>query len=792
MKISLNWIKDFVDLSGVTKEDIYEKLNLMCAEIENMEDRGADVKNVVFGKILEVKNHPESTKLHILKVDVGSEVLQIVCGAPNVRVGMITCVARVGGMVCGKKIGEAKLAGIESYGMCCAESELGIGADDDGIIDVDFDAKLGQDIKEVWPIDDLVIEIDNKTLTNRPDLWGHYGFAREFAAIFGRKLKALDGLDLSKFDGLSKVEIAVKTPECMRYSAMSVGNITVKKSPMDMKIRLNYCGMRDINLLADITNYIMLELGQPMHAFDNTIVKDILVTASKPGDKLLTLEGEEHEIPENATLICTKKGEPVAIAGIKGGLKASISETTSSVLFESATFSSANIRKTSRTIGLITDASLRYEKSLDPELTKIALARLLYVLHNVDDGIIVTSSFSDVYNYRYDTIKLTTTAEFISKRIGVNVKEDKILQILNSLGFICTKNGKVIEVVVPSFRATKDISIKEDLVEEVARMLNYGTFEAKPLALSVEPVVQDFENSMEFKAKKLLASKYGANEVHTYIWNYEQFNKEHKIDTTPILHLLDTRNAGQSGIRTMLVPTLLKLVEENKDTEGGRVKIFEIGRCVPALDENKLAIEEKHLAIAFASNVETEEELATAIKNYLADFAFNYVGATLTFKHSETPLNFMHIVNTADVYFNDKKLGYLGVVNPMTTKTIDKKLRIVCAEVDFRELCKCRNYPKKVKVPSQYQSSHLDLNFLVPKTELYGNVISALGKIRSRILVKYELIQIFESEALGENKSMLFRFEINGKDHNLTSAEIDGFMNDVIAIMQKAGYPLKN
>lgn len=790
MKISLNWIKEFVNLDGITVEDIDKNINQMCAEIENIEIKGKDVSGVVFGKIIEVKNHPESTKLHILTVDIGNEKLQIVCGAPNVYEGMVTCVATVGGKVCGHKINVAKLAGIESFGMCCSEAELGIGTDNSGICDIDFKVKLGQDIKEVLPIDDVILEIDNKTLTNRPDLWGHYGFAREFSAIFKRKLMPLKMLDLSKFDGLDKVKIKVETDKCLRYSAITVENVTVKKSPMPMRIRLNYTGMRDINLLADITNYIMLELGQPMHAFDNRLVDGILVKESKPGDKLITLEGEEHELPENSIEICDKHKDLVAIAGIKGGLKSGITDNTDSVLFESATFDATAIRKSSRAMGLITDASLRYEKSLDPELTKIALARILYCLHNIDSGIIVTSCFSDCYNKKYPQIEINITPEFVSKRIGLEINDKSIIEILDSLGFSCKKLKNEIKVTVPTFRATKDISIKEDLVEEIARIINYANIEPKPLKFEVEPVMPSLEHTLEFKAKKLLASKYGANEVHSYIWNFADFNKEHKIDTKQYLTLVDSKNAGQNGIRSEIVPTLLKFIDENREEQNGCVKIFEIGRCVTNIEENGLAKEEKHLAVAFSGH-NSAEDLFIELKTFLVDFAFNYVGATLKFVRTDNYSTTMHKLNTASVMFNDVNLGYIGVVSPIVTNTIDKKLNIVACEVNFSKLCECKDYPKKVKVPSRLQSVKLDLNFLVEKNKTYEDVIKILSKIRSKLLVGYNLVEVFEAESLGDKKSMLFNFEINGKDHTLNSAEIDGFMNDVISLMAKNGIALR-
>ncbi|MBO4570164.1 MAG: phenylalanine--tRNA ligase subunit beta [Clostridia bacterium] len=791
MKISLNWINEFVDLKGITIDEINKKINQMCCEIEEITEVGKETSGVVFGQILEVKNHPDSNHLHILKVDVGTEVLQIVCGAPNVRVGMVTMVATVGGKVNGQKIKEAKLAGVESYGMCCSESELGIGSDDEGIADIDFKVTLGQDIKEVLPIDDVILEIDNKTLTNRPDLWGHYGMAREFSAIFDRPLKPLPVLELAKFKGLKKVKIDVKTDKCFRYSAMSVANITKKRLPMPLRIRLNYTGMRDINLLADITNLVMLELGQPMHAFDNNLVKDIVVREAVKGDKLLTLEGETHEVNPGSILICDGKDEPVAIAGIKGGLKSGITDETNSVLFESATFDSGAIRKTSRSIGLITDASLRYEKSLDPELASIAMARILKVLTTIDKNVVITSSYSDVYKKKYEKVNLTIDSEFVSKRIGIKVTNEEIAKILTKLGFSCKILKNQVQIAVPTFRATKDISIKEDIVEEVARMLNFGLLQPKPLEFSVLPVEKNREHTLEYEAKLMLAEKYGANEVHSYIWNYDNFNKEHKIETKPVLHLLDSKNAGQSSIRSEMVPTLLKFVSENKEQLDGEVRIFEIGRCVPSLDENKLAIEEKHLAIAFASQTKTQEELFFCVKKFLVDFASNKLLLNLEFTKEGNVPNYIHKVNSCSVKNGDVILGYFGLVNPATTKCIDKKLNICVCEIDFTKLCEKEGYKQKVKVPSAFQSVKFDLNFLVDKNKTYGEVREALNKVRSKILVGINFVEVFEGEVLGGKKSMLFNFEINGKDHTLSSEEIDNFRNDVIAQMAKNGYALR-
>ncbi len=783
MKISINWIKEFVNLDGIEPEEIVKRFNLATAEIEGVEYKGKDTYNVVFGKIIEVQNHPESNKLHILKVDVKSEVLQIVCGAPNVRANMVTCVAKVGGAVCGHKIGAAKLAGIDSFGMCCSAKELDIGEDDEGIMDITENVPLGEDIKNVFNIDDVVFEIDNKTLTNRPDLWGHYGMAREIAVIFGRKLKDIKKVSLTDFDLLPKLDVKVESKNCYRYSAIAIDNVTVKKSPMNMAIRLYYAGMRDINLLADVTNYIMLELGQPMHAFDHEIVKGIKVVDAKKGDKLLTLEGEEHELSENTLVIADNKGVPVAIGGIKGGMKASISEQTTNVLVESATFDSVSVRKASRTIGLSTDASARYEKSLDPELVPVATARFIEILKSIDKGIKVSSKFTDVYTKKYALPKIKITADFISSRIGENISESEIIKVLAGLGFDVTKNGKNIEVVVPSFRATKDVSMEEDLVEEIARIYGYDNITPKPLAFEPKPTFLNTAIGEEYEVKKYLAEKYNGVEIHSYIWNYQDFNASHFIDSKSYIKLMDSSNAGQSGIRSELAPTLLKVISENRNTLS-EMRVFEIGRVATGIDENNLAIEKKKLAVVFASQTKDTYTLFDTLKEFIVSYAKTNLALDIVLKEGDKP-SYMHPYNTFRVTSREGDYGYIGILNPKVSKSIDKRLNIVVLEIDFGLMSSKHGYFKKVKVPYKYQSTNLDVSVLVPENMNYGALEQILNKYRSKIMVGYVLKDIYQSEALQGKKSITVSYELSGKDHTLEGSEIDEFLSGLISHIEK-------
>lgn len=776
MYISLNWIKEFVNLDGIEVDEIVKRFGLATAEVEGVEYKGQNISNIVVAEIKSVENHPDSKKLHILQVDDGLENLtQVVCGAPNVRVGMKTAFARVGAQVQDIKIGKAKLAGVESFGMCCGEDEIGIGSDDSGIIDLDPSYKNGTDIKEIFPIDDVIIEVDNKSLTNRPDLWGHYGIAREFATIFKRELKQVDRVDLTAYNNLPKLNVAVETPDCYRYSALSVDNVTVKKSPQVMKIRLNYCGMRDINLLADMTNYLMLELGQPMHAFDHNIVKGIRVITTKQPTPMLTLEGEEHIVDTNSTLICDENYTPVAIAGVKGGLKSGISDETNSLLLESATFSPVAIRKTSRKIGLITDASLRYEKSLDPEMTTLAVERLVYLLKQIDGGVKVSSSLTDCYNYRYPTNTIKLSADFINRRGGVNIAVEDMVDILGRLGFKVRGQNSDLEITVPSWRATKDVSIKEDLVEEILRMYGYDNIKPATMNMPLNPVEQLPIHNFEYKTKRLLAEKYGLNELHSYIWNYKDFNEDMGIKQDSIVELLDSSNSGQSGLRSRLLPTMLKFFYENKNNFDD-VSIFEIGRTAEGLNENKLVEEKRKLSIVLASMTKTEKELYFTLKKIVEDLS-ELASTKVNYNVGAAVSGCLHPVNSCAI----NNLGEMGVIHPSIAKNLDKRFNIVGLELDLEELLNAEKSINTRNKISKYQASDLDFNFVMSKDRVYGDLEKALSEFRCSYLLEIKLKDIYiNQEVLPDKISYTMAIKVTPKDRTLEASDIEKFSKRLI------------
>lgn len=780
MKISLNWISDYVDLTGVDKQELIKKIGLATAEIEGVEEFGANLDTVVVAKILEVENHPNSKKLHLLKVDNGTEILNIVCGAPNVREGMKVALAQIGTKMSEDFVIEkATIAGYESYGMCCSEKELGLSEDNDGIMDILEDVNLGTPITHLYPVKDTVFEIDNKSLTNRPDLWCHYGMAREIACILNRPLKPLPINELSRADFKRPLEINVANDACMRYSAIKLGNITRKVSPAKIRIRLYYTGMRAINFLADLTNYVMLDVGQPMHAFDGNFVEKINVKSFDENKEFKTLDKEVRGVPVGSLMICNND-DPVAIAGVMGGLESEINPNSTSVVLESACFDSMSIRKTAQAVGLRTEASSRYEKSLDPENTIIAIKRFASLLDNYCEGYTIESSITDVYKKKYSINPIEVSMDYLNSQCGFSLDKMFVINTLKALEFKVQDYGTTMLITPPSFRATKDISLPADIVEEVARMYGYDNIKPMPVKAEISPVEQSREQTLEYETKLMLAENFGLNEVHTYVWNFADFNKEYGIETNPVAKIINSTDPSANAIRSELVPTLIKIAVENKNTTKN-VGIFEIGRCVTGKNVDGNYIENKNLCIILMSEKE-ERELYFELKEIMETISNNLLHTKPEYKLSqELNKNFVSPKNNACILLNGKQVGYMATLNPKVKRNIDKKLNMVMLEVDFKEFAKVEGSQAKSKQLSKYQSTNLDFNFVAPKTLVYGEIEKYLKNFKSSLTYELALADIYEDEqALYNKRSYTFRVNVYSYDHTLTSTEIENFHKSFI------------
>ena len=785
MYISLNWIKDYVDLDGIDIMNlINNRFTLAVAEVEGVEVKGADLSGVVTAKIVSVADHPNSKKLHLLKVDKGDEVVDIVCGAPNVREGMIIPLATLGAKLGEITIGTATLGGCISNGMCCSAKELGISDDHSGLYEFAADTKLGVDVKSILPIEDIIFEVDNKSLTNRPDLWGHYGIAREIAALVHRPLKKLDVFE-GNTSNLPKLDISVSSDTCFRYTSATMNNITKQFSPIEMQIRLYYTGMRGINMLADVTNYVMLELGQPMHAFNNALVQNIQVENVAADTEFVTLDNEKRVLPKD-TMVIKGNGEISAIAGIMGGLDSEITLDTNSVLIESACFESSKVRKTATALGLRTEASSRYEKSLDPELTMTALKRYMYLVQSIDSGATVTSDITDVYNYHYDTKVVEISKAYIDNYTGMTFEEKDIVDTLRALEFKVDGNEDNYIVTVPSFRATKDIQGRPDLVEEIARIYGYDNIEPKSCNMEVLPVDLKKSIDAEYNIKYTLATKYNLSEVHTYLWYDYETNKELNIKPLSHLKIVNSLQKDNDELRSTLIPSQLKVVMDNK-ADYSSFGVFEIGSAVIGMYKDNLAIEHKKLCVTLYDKVDNVNRLLD-LKEMLEYVCNEIVQIPVTFVPGTPEVEYMSPANYYNIVANGKVIGSIGAVHPKTLNYIDKKCGVYTLEIDFNDLVENDIVASKFEKVSKYPKSELDFNFVIDKKMLYKDVEAIATSLNSEINYKVSLLDIFEME---ESKSYTLHYDIWLNDRTLTGAEIEAFHTLVIDTFKAQGINLK-
>ena len=793
MYLSMNWIGDFVDFSGLDKKALIHNFTLSTAEVEDIIVKGEDTYGVIVAKILTVDEHPKSKKLHLLKVDTGRGVVDIVCGAPNVREGMLVALATEGGSVSGHPIAKATIAGFDSYGMCCSEAELGISDDHSGIWDIEEDlpegTALGTDIKEIFDIDDIIFEVDNKSLTNRPDLWSHYGIAREFATIIGRPLKPLALTDVDAYKALPAVAVDVKATETVwRYSAIKVENVKRKKSPANMRIRLFYCDSRAINFLADLTNYVMMEVGQPMHAFDNKKVDRIEVQTFPAGCEFQTLDGNMRHIDENMMMI-TSGDVPVAVAGIMGGEQSKIDDDTDSLLLESATFDGVSVRKTSSRLGLRTDASQRYEKMLDPELCRVATERLLAILFECDKGAKVISSFTDVYVKKYPTITLNFDKKYVDRYTGIDISLETIEKTLLGLGFGVTREGDKFTVVVPTWRATKDVTMKADIIEEITRIYGYDNFEIFTSASALKPVRREVQKSDEDRMKDLLVKAHRLHEVHSYIWSDEAKNRELGIETPKNVRVINAQTPEHQCLRVSMIPTLLAMVKENKgyaDDFG----IYEIGHVVEGLRADGLCNEQKKLGVVLYSKAVTEEALFLRARDMVNDLTADILHKLPEFVSATVDYDFEHPVNAFDILVDGVKVGFIAVPHPTVLANIDKKCAVAFFEINTGLFAKGTVKPNKYKEPSKFPAIDIDMTFVCNASEVsFLDVVAKATEAADGLLADVKSRGVYTDEAGTE--ALTLRFSFVSREKTLSKQELAPTTAKVAEALAACGLTLK-
>ena len=786
MFVSINWIKEYVDLEGLDIKKLINSFTLATAEVEDIIVKGEDLRDVVVGEILSIENHPNSKKLHLLKVDGGDRIYDVVCGAPNVRENMKIAFVKAGGRVPAGEITKATVAGFESEGMCCSAFELGLSDDKSGLMEIDVDAPNGTNLKDIYPIDDIIFEVDNKSLTNRPDLWGHYGIAREFAALTDRELKPLPLSDLA-YDGDEKIKVTVGRDDLVyRYSCVKMDSITKNVSPMALQIRLYYCGMRGINLLADLTNYIMLEMGQPTHAFDANKIDEIVVDTPKENCKFTTLDNAERDITTDMLLI-QNGSTPVAIAGIMGGLDSEIVGDTNAVVLECANFDGVSVRKSSSRLGLRTDASARYEKMLDPEMTVTAAKRFAYLLQSIDEGAKVASQLTDEYTKKYPEIDITFNKAYVDKYTGIDISEERILKTLTALGFAVEKDGENFNVKVPSFRATKDVTIKADIIEEITRIYGYDNFSIITTKSPLKPVKSSPVRAQSNEMKDILVKHYNLHEVHSYIWCDVRKYKKLGIEVEENVKVLNIESSDNGTIRNSMIPTLLSAVSDNKDYSDS-YGIFEIGRVAAGVKEDGTANERRRLGIVLFDKTISEKELFFKAISMVNELFLQIKHKAPVLAKVQPSHAWQHPKNTASISCDGVNVGTINTLHPANAQKLDKNGVAVCIEIDVDDFITIGGDNISFVEPSTQQSTYYDLSLIMKEGVTFADMSGCWNKLGLSELNNVKVIDTYEKDGV---KSITVRLIFSSKEKTLEMDEVQAWIDEILVNLKKIGIEMR-
>lgn len=795
MYISLNWIKDFVPLKDdVNPKELGELITVHTAEVEGYKDLAESFNNIVVGKIESIKPHPDADKLTVTETNVGGKKHQIVCGANNIYEGMYAPVALSGAKV--KWHGEGdlvelkstKVRGVMSDGMLCAGEEIGLESKEDGIYDLKgMDVKEGMPLAKVFEKDDIVFEIDNKSLTHRPDLWGHYGMAREIAAITGNKLKKLEPKVTIPAKGESP-DVQVEDYDlCPRYCGLTITGIKVESSPQWLQDRLLAVGYRPISNIVDVTNYVMAELGQPLHAFDKNYIKEgIIVRRAKKNEKITTLDGQERKLDEKMLVIADHE-KPVAIAGVMGGENSEINDETKEVIIESANFNPESIRTTSTRLGLRTEAVQRFEKSLDPHLAELAIKRTAELILQICPTAKIAGPITDKKKVSLKELVITLDTDKVSAKIGVSISQKKCTEILESLEFkVNKKSDTLLEVLVPSFRATKDVDIEDDLVEEIVRIYGYENVKPTLPDLPIKSPMENRERTRKHHARNLLSYGFGLTEVYNYsFYGQDELSKCLMDDKGHIL-LQNYLSSDQTHLRTTLVPNLLKNVTDNLRYYPG-IRFYEIGRTYKEIGDF-FPLEEKWISGAVVlpkkAKLEPFYDVKSIVKNFLTQFSKSKV----MIEKSKTELSYAHPSRTAQVRLRGKVVGHIFEVHPQVLKNFDIEAKVAMFEINFTQLAAIEEpFVKYEKLP-KFPGLDIDISVVIDQKKTVADIENEIKKADKNLIKRIKLFDIYEGEHVEKGKKALaFRVLLQADDRTLTDEEMSTVQKKIFSNLEKIG-----
>ena len=816
MKISFNWLKDFVSVpKNVTPEALASKLMLTTTEIEGIEKRGEVLDKLIVGFVKTREKHPNADRLSATKVDIGGgKILNIVCGAPNVLAGQKVVVALPGvTLPNGLTLERREVRGIVSEGMICSADEMGLGPSSHaGIMVLSGAAKVGAKVSTVLPMKDVIYEIDNKSLSHRSDLWGHYGMAREVAAIFGQKFKEYK---IKKAKNISKsaVKFEVKVQNkklCPRYLGAVVENIKIGPSPAWLSARLESVGVRSINNIVDITNYVMLEFGQPMHAFDfekveadergskRGLTRKIIVREAKNGESMATIDGVQRKLDSSMLVIADNK-KPIAIAGVMGGGNSEVSDKTTKIILEAANFDFINVRKTSMRLGLRTEASIRFEKGLDPNFAELGMARALELIAKIIPGAKVAGKIVDVKNFKLNQGPIKFDFDFLNKKIGEIIPPAKVVSILKDLGFGLKKVGKVLNVKIPTWRATKDVDVAEDLVEEVARVYGYDNIRGKMPEVRMTTPEENRARKVERLVKNILAKGLGMTEICNYSFAEEKVLRKFGLNPAEHIRLKNSINKNLTHLRQSLIPGLVANMAQNQYFVDS-VRIFEMGKIFfreagelkkGGKSSERLPRQDESLAgMILEKGNETPFYGVKAVAAEVLDVL--HIAHKFEVWQKDVPM-WANSARTAKIVVGGKTLGIVTELSPAVEQSFGVRHRVGIFGINFTELVKLYRDEVAYRSIPKYPAIELDLALIVTQKTVWDDVLKNIFEAENRLVKEVKLFDVYEGRGVeAGKKSLAFRIVYRSDERTLRIEEAKKIEEKIIQKLgQKFGAKLR-
>ncbi|MEP7363268.1 MAG: phenylalanine--tRNA ligase subunit beta [Acidobacteriota bacterium] len=780
MKFSANWISELVPGLAVTPHELGTLITTKTAECEGTEAYAPFLDHVRLVRVLDAQPI-EGSKNVYATIDAGPlGQKNVVCGAPNCRAGILAAWVMPGAVLAGgKAIGKAKVSGRESEGMLAAGDEIGVNREHGGILEFSLGAP-GDSLPGIVP--DHIIEIDNKSLTHRPDLWGHYGMAREVAAITGRELR--DPVEALLFPGgAPPLKVEIEDYEmCPRYSALVFENVTIGPSPLWLQYRLEAIGLNPISNIVDVTNYVMAELAQPTHAFDADLLKGdtIFVRKARAGEKVLALNDEEYTL-DDQSLVIADAGGAEAIAGVIGGRPTGIHAGTGRVVLESANFQAASIRKTSSRLKVRTDASMRFEKAQDPHNTVRALARCWELFRRVSPGIRLVGGLVDNAAPMKPPPLIRLDLNWLNRKIGRVVPQEEVERILRSLEFGVTEpEPGVLTVIVPSWRATKDISIAEDLVEEIGRMIGYASIPPQPPLVPSAPPPPSPEREFQYTLRRNIVAQ-GFTEVYNYSFLSEERAARFGFAPASHIQVLNPIASDQGLMRVSLIPRIVQNIEDNA-RHMGEFKLFEIGNEIHKRPGD-LPNEITHIAAAVYAR-EGDGQAGLFELKRLAEI----LAPGMLVQRATDARGFEHPQRVWNVHWQGELLGRLFELHP----AFCEHGRGAILDIDLSALYRLQPAPERYQQLRRFPVSEFDLSVVTSVREEVGAIQKLIADNGGEQLLSVEFVRQYEGAPLVEGeKSVSFRLTVGAADHTLAAEEITELRERVIAVVKAAGYELR-